>query len=312
MTEVNIPEMMAAGAHFGHQTKRWNPKMRQYIYGARSGVHILDLQKTKSLAAKAFEFVEGAVASGKSILFVATKKQARELVKEQAERAKQHYVNDRWMGGTLTNFKTIKHSIDKLIDLERRRKENDFKGYSKRELLEVDRTIMKLEASLGGIKGLTTYPDVVFVVDPKHEYIAVHEANKLGIPVVAITDSNCDPEPIDYVVPANDDAIASIVYFVQKMADACLAGLEKRDQFVRLDDSHEAKHHAKHAPKRKRVVTGEEEDHRKDKKKTAYVSRAAKSEFEGDAAEGFSAKVGEVKEGDVEVVDAQPKTAAVG
>lgn len=304
MSQVTIPEMMAAGAHFGHQTKRWNPKMRQYIYGARSGVHILDLQKTQKLATEALEFIKKSVASGKSILFVATKKQGRELVKEQAVRAKMHFVNERWMGGTLTNFKTIKHSIDRLIDLERRRKENDFKGYSKRELLEVDRDIIKLEASLGGIKGLNGVPDVVFIVDPNQEDIAVKEATKLNIPIVAITDSNCDPEPIDYVIPANDDAVMSISYFVQKIADACLEGLDKRDSFVRIDSSQTAD--ARRAPKKKRVVTG---THEADSKKTAYVSHAAKTQFEGDAAQGYSAKVEEAANADGAVVTTKPAVA---
>ncbi len=307
MSQVTIPEMMAAGAHFGHQTKRWNPKMRQYIYGARSGVHILDLQKTQKLATEALEFIKNAVASGKSVLFVATKKQGRELVKEQAVRAKMFFVNERWMGGTLTNFKTIKHSIDRLIDLERRRKENDFKGYSKRELLEVDRDIIKLEASLGGIKGLNGVPDVVFIVDPKQEAIAVKESTKLNIPIVAITDSNCDPEPIDYVIPANDDAVLSISYFVQKIADACLEGLDKRDAFVRMDHSTAGDHNAKRMPKKKRVVTG---THEADSKKTAYVSHGAKTQFEGDAAQGYSAKVEEAANADDAVVEKKPAVAA--
>lgn len=289
--EVQIPEMMEAGAHFGHQTKRWNPKMRQYIYGARSGVHILNLQRTKDLANKAFQVLVDAVASGKKILFVGTKPQAREVIKEQATRCKQHYVNQRWMGGTLTNFSTIKKSIDRLIDLETRRQNNDFKGLNKRELLEVDRTIMKLEASLGGIKGLTKAPDLVFIIDPKQEHIAVLEARKLGVPLMAITDSNCDPEPIDYVIPANDDALLSIEYFAKKIADACLEGLEKFEQNARENPQSRSDEDRRGGGARrgKRVTRGNEAP--KGKGKAAYVGRTKDAnEFEGDAQEGFSAK----------------------
>lgn len=288
MIEVQVPEMMEAGAHFGHQTKRWNPKMRQYIYGARSGVHIINLQRTKGLANEALQQLNDYVAKGKQVLFVGTKPQAREVIKEEANRAKMHYVNQRWMGGTLTNFKTIKKSIDRLIDLETRRENDDFKGYNKRELLEVDRTIAKLEASLGGIKKLNRQPDVVFIVDPKHERIAVLEAKKLGLPIVAITDSNCDPEPIDLVIPANDDAILSIQYFTTKVADACLEGLERREEIVKQEANESKKQSGNKKPERKkRVAKGTEED---GKTKTAYVGRTANPEFEGDADQGFSAK----------------------
>lgn len=287
--EVQIPEMMEAGAHFGHQTKRWNPKMRQYIYGARSGVHILNLQRTKDLANEALKIVTDLTAAGKKILFVGTKPQARNAIKDEATRCKQHYVNQRWMGGTLTNFATIKKSIDRLIDLETRRANNDFKGYNKRELLEVDRTILKLEASLGGIKKLNGTPDLVFIIDPKQEHIAVLESRKLGIPVMAITDSNCDPEPIDYVIPANDDALLSIEYFAKKIADACLAGAERFEQHVREHPSDRSDDNRRGGQRRsKRVSKGSEGG----KGKTSYVGRSKDAnEFEGDAKEGFSAKV---------------------
>lgn len=290
MVEVNIPEMMEAGAHFGHQTKRWNPKMRPYIYGARSGVHIINLQKTKELANNALKYIVDSVASGKSVLFVGTKQQARKIIKDQAIRSSMHYVNQRWMGGTLTNFKTIKKSIDRLIDLETKREKNDFEGYTKRELLDVDRTITKLEASLGGIKTLNDVPELVFVIDPMHEKIAVRESKKLGIPIIAITDSNCDPDVIDHVIPGNDDAIASIEYFTTKIAEACLTGLEKREEIVREKSAEEQAEKPAKKQVQKRVAKGTEET--KDQKvKTAYVARIAKPEFEGDAAEGFSAKV---------------------
>lgn len=286
MLEVQIEEMMEAGAHFGHQTKRWNPKMRPYLYGVRSGVHIIDLQKTKSLAQEAFEFVVKNVAQGRDILFVGTKPQARETIKVQAERCKMFYVTDRWMGGTLTNFKTIKKSIDRLIELETRREKNDFEGYTKKELLDIDRTIIKLQASLGGIKLLKSVPGLIFVVDPKQEHIAVLEAKKLGIPIVALTDSNCNPDPIDYVIPGNDDAISSVDYFAAKVAEACLLGLSKRESSAQ-NVNYDSEGRPSRGPKRgdRRSVKGSENT-------KTYVSRAVKDQtFEGDAAGGFSATV---------------------
>ncbi|MCP5464203.1 MAG: 30S ribosomal protein S2 [Deltaproteobacteria bacterium] len=286
MTQVSIPEMMEAGAHFGHQTKRWNPKMRPYIYGSRSGVHIIDLQKTHDLANEALQFIQETVAKGGDVLFVGTKQQAREAVKEHAGRSKMHYVNQRWMGGTLTNFKTIKNSIDRLLDLESRREKDQFEGYTKRELLDIDRTIEKLEASLGGIRNLNGFPRVVFVVDPKHEHIAIREARKLGLTVIALTDTNCDPDPVDHVIPANDDAISTIEYFASKVADACLAGLEKRQENARKASGDTKPQTEKKA---RRVSDGTEAD-----KKAAYVGKRAKTEEEakeGDGSvEGYSAK----------------------
>ncbi len=290
MIEVQIPEMMEAGAHFGHQTKRWNPKMRPYIYGARSGVHIIDLQRTKELANDALKFIESVVASGKKVLFVGTKMQSRAVVREQAERAEMHYVNNRWMGGTLTNFNTIKKSIDRLIDFQTRRENNDFKGFTKRELLDVDRKIVKLEASLGGIKSLSKSPGAVFVIDPNHEKIAIKESKKLGIPIVALVDSNCDPDPIDYVIPANDDAISTIIYFTNKIADACVTGQKDFDVFAQQKAQKDATQ--KTAPKRSRVAKAPEPS----SKKTAFIDRAVKEQVSQgeDTKEGYSAKV-EVK-----------------
>ncbi len=312
MIEVDIKEMMESGAHFGHQTKRWNPKMKPYIYGARSGVHILDLQKTKDLANEALKFVAQTVAQGASVLFVGTKPQAREVVKNEAVRCKMHFVNQRWMGGTLTNFKTIKKSIDRLIMLQTRRVNNDFEGYTKKELLDIDREVVKLEASLGGIKALVGAPGIVFVIDPNHEHIAILEAKKLGIPVVAITDSNCDPEPIDYIIPANDDAISSVEYFTKRIADAILEGYEKLEQHAREDD-HDAEGRSK-GPRRKRVAKGTEAD-KKGGAKTAYVSRGAPAPLDdGKNAEGFSAKVDEIatEESSEKLTTDEHKQAAVG
>lgn len=287
MIEVQIAEMMDTGAHFGHQTKRWNPKMRPYIYGARSGVHIIDLQQTKELAAQALQFITDSVARGLNVLFVGTKQQSREIVRDNAQRAQMFYVNDRWMGGTLTNFNTIKKSIDMLIDLETKRANNDFEGYTKKELLDIDRKIIKLEASLGGIKALKRIPDILFIIDPKQENIAVKEANKLGLPIVAITDTNCDPDPIDHVIPANDDAISSITYFTVKVADACVLGLEKREQNAQNESRSEARGERR-APRPRRSVKGEEAGKEAGK---SYVSKAVRdSAFEGDAKEGYSAQ----------------------
>jgi small subunit ribosomal protein S2 len=286
MIDIQIEDMMNAGAHFGHQTKRWNPKMRPYLYGSRSGVHIIDLQKTKSLAVEALEFVTKQVASGKNVLLVGTKPQAREIIQREATRASMFYVTDRWMGGTLTNFQTIKKSIDRLIDLETRRENNDLEGYTKKEKLDIDRTIEKLLASLGGIKGMKGAPGIIFVVDPKQEHIAILEAKKLGIPVVAITDSNCNPDPIDYIIPGNDDALSSIEYFTIKLADACLAGLDKREANTTqvYDEQRQGdKGKGRRGPRTRSVKGGDAPN--------SYVSKTVQAQtFEGDAAGGFSAK----------------------
>lgn len=316
-TEISIPDMMEAGAHFGHQTKRWNPKMRPFLYGSRSGVHIIDLQKTKPLAEEALSFIEKTVAAGQNMLFVGTKMQARETIKGQAERCNMFYVTDRWMGGTLTNFGTIKKSIDRLIDLETRRENNDLAGYTKKERLDIDRTITKLLASLGGIKLMHEVPGILFVVDPKMEDIAIKEAQKLGISVVAMTDSNCDPDPIDYPIPCNDDAISSIEYFASRVADACLTGLEKREsqtQRVALEGDREGDSRGR--KKQRRTSKGETSG-------KTYVARGAKDEkFEGDAAQGYSAKTEDAKAKEVKTenntenksedhdVEARPKKAS--
>lgn len=309
---VEISEMMETGAHFGHQTKRWNPKMRPFIYGNRSGVHIIDLQKTKELAGKALDYLVQAVGSGQDVLFVGTKVQARAIIKDNAVRCNMHYVNNRWMGGTLTNFKTIKKSIDKLIDFQTKRQNNGFEGYTKKELLDIDRQIVKLEASLGGIKGLTAPPDLVYIVDPNHEHIAVREAAKLHIPIVALTDSNCDPDPITYPIPTNDDAVGAITYFTQKIADACLAGLEVREQTARTQEAQEAvagERQQQRPQRKRRVASGREA--KETGKKTAYVDRRSKQDVSEVAVGEFSAKVEKdqekpvetkVTQGDVETV----------
>lgn len=230
MSEVSLEAMMDAGAHFGHQTRRWNPKMKPYLYGVRSGVHIIDLGQTQLLLRRAVRAVEEVVASGDSILFVGTKNQAQLVVEEAAKRCEMPYVTRRWLGGMLTNFGTITKSVQRYIELETRQEKNDFEGYTKKERLEFSRQIKKYQVTIGGVKAMKRVPGILFVVDPELERIAVHEANILGIPVIAIVDSNCNPDPVDYLIPANDDALRSVRVFVDAIADACLRGIQKRDE----------------------------------------------------------------------------------
>ena len=228
MPYVSMKQMLETGVHFGHQTQRWNPKMRQYIFGVRNGIHIIDLQQTVKLYRIAHDKVVDIVASGGKVLFVGTKTQAQEAIKEEALSAGQFYIASRWLGGTLTNFSTIKKTIERLKKLESMFEENDFIGYSKKEVLHFQREKEKLESVVGGIKDMKSIPDLVFIIDPHKENIAVQECVKLGIPIVAVTDTNCDPEYINYVIPGNDDAIRSIKLFVNGIASACLEGLAMR------------------------------------------------------------------------------------
>jgi small subunit ribosomal protein S2 len=223
-TGITMRQMLEAGVHFGHQTKRWNPKMKPYIFGARNGIYIIDLQKTVGLARAALRFVSDVTARGGAVLFVGTKKQAQDVVREEASRAGQYFVTNRWLGGTLTNFKTIKQGIDRLKALETMKEDGTFDRLPKKEVAGLEREREKLEKNLGGVKQLSRLPGAVFVIDPKKEAIAVHEANRLGIPVIGLVDTNCDPEGIDYVIPGNDDAIRSIKLFTGKIADACVEG----------------------------------------------------------------------------------------
>ncbi len=221
---ITMRQMLEAGVHFGHQTKRWNPKMKPYIFGARNGIYIIDLQKTVQLARAALRFVSDMTARGGSVLFVGTKKQAQDVVREEASRSAQFYVTNRWLGGTLTNFKTIKQGIDRLKTIEKMAEDGTYERLPKKEVAQLEREREKLEKNLGGIKEMLRLPGAVFVIDPKKEEIAVHEANRLGIPVLGLVDTNCDPEGIDYVIPGNDDAIRSIKLFTSKLADACMEG----------------------------------------------------------------------------------------
>jgi small subunit ribosomal protein S2 len=220
--------LLDAGVHFGHQTKRWNPKMRPYIYGARNRIHIIDLDQTTRLFKKAYDFVVETVARGGHVLFVGTKRQAQDIVQEQARRAGMYFVTNRWLGGTLTNFRTIKQGLDRLRTLERMKEDGTYEQLLKKEVSKLEKERERLEKYLGGLKSMGALPHAVFVIDPHQESIAMLEAKKLGIPVVAITDTNCDPDLVDYVIPGNDDAIRSIRLITTRIADACVEGAQRR------------------------------------------------------------------------------------
>ncbi|HCF61311.1 MAG TPA: 30S ribosomal protein S2 [Myxococcales bacterium] len=229
---ISMRQLLEAGVHFGHQTRRWNPKMKPYIFGARNGIYIIDLQKTVGLFRKAYSFLSETIARGGTVLFVGTKKQAQEVIAEEATRANQYYVNNRWLGGTLTNFRTIKQGIDRFKGIERMQQDGTYERLPKKEVASLEREREKLEKNLGGIKEMSRLPGALFVIDPKKEHIAIHEANRLGIPVIAVVDTNCDPEGIDYVIPGNDDAIRAIKLFAGKMADAAIEGSARRSAYV--------------------------------------------------------------------------------
>jgi small subunit ribosomal protein S2 len=223
-----LRSLLDAGVHFGHQTKRWNPKMRPFIYGARNGVHIIDLDQTARLFRRAFDFVTETVARGGHVLFVGTKRQAQEIVTEEALRCGMFFVTNRWLGGTLTNFRTIKGGLDRLRNLERMREDGTYEQLPKKEVARLEKERERYEKYVGGLKTMGSLPHAVFIIDPHQETIAVAEARKLGIPVLAITDTNCDPDVIDYVIPGNDDAIRSIKLITSRIADACVEGLQRR------------------------------------------------------------------------------------
>jgi small subunit ribosomal protein S2 len=229
---ITMKQLLEAGVHFGHQTKRWNPKMKPYIFGARNGIYIIDLQKTVGLARSAFRFVSDVTAKGGTVLFVGTKKQAQDAIREEASRSGMFYVTNRWLGGTLTNFKTVKTGIDRLKTIEKMKADGTYERLPKKEVASLEREREKLEKNLGGIKDLSRLPAALFVIDTKKEYIAIHEANRLGIPVVAVVDTNCDPEGIDFTIPGNDDAIRSIRLFTSKVAEACIEGKARYGAWV--------------------------------------------------------------------------------
>jgi small subunit ribosomal protein S2 len=235
MVAIGMKELLEAGVHFGHQTRRWNPKMKPYIFGSRNGIHIIDLQKTVRLFKTAYEFVVKTVADGYSVLFIGTKKQAHESVVEESERCGMFFVVNRWLGGTLTNFQTLKKSIARLKELDAMKRDGTIERYTKKEVLKMEKEILKLERNLGGIKNMDELPGAIFVVDPKREHIAVKEGRRLGIPVIAIADTNCDPDEIDLIIPGNDDAIRAIRLVCSKMADACIEGHNLAEERLRAE-----------------------------------------------------------------------------
>ncbi len=241
MGVVSMKQLLEAGVHFGHQTRRWNPKMAQYIFTERNGIYIIDLQKTVKKLEEAYMFVREVAERGDTVLFVGTKKQAADSVKEEAERAGVHFVNARWLGGMMTNFKTIRRRIARLEQLRTMQEDGTFERLPKKEVVKLNLEIEKLEKFLGGIKTMDRLPGCLFVVDPRKEKIAVAEAKKLGIPVVAIVDTNCDPDEVDYVIPGNDDAIRAVKLIAQTMADAILEGRQgQQDEEAVQEESEEA------------------------------------------------------------------------
>ena len=228
MPQISMKELLEAGVHFGHQTRRWNPKMKPYIFGARNGIYIIDLQKTVRMFREACRFIADTVAEGRTVLFVGTKKQARDAIYEEAVRCDMYYVYNRWLGGMLTNFQTIKQSIDRLNHLnEVLADEDTLNLYTKKERLKLGKERAKLDGNLGGIREMNRLPGALFIIDPKNEAIAVREARRLGIPTVGVVDTNCDPEEIDYAIPGNDDAIRSVRLLTARIADACIEGRER-------------------------------------------------------------------------------------
>ena len=230
MAAVTMRQMLEAGLHFGHQTRRWNPKMKPYIYGPRNGIYIINLDVTMKMFRKAYTYMVDAVANGGTVLFVGTKKQGQTIIREEAERCGMFFINHRWLGGMLTNFQTIKFSVDRLKKIESMQQDGSILRFPKKEVLQMEKERIKLDRNIGGIKNMRSPPDVIFIIDPKKEDIAVGEATKLGIPVVALTDTNCDPAGIDYLIPGNDDAIRAIKLITSMMAEAVVEGRARRGE----------------------------------------------------------------------------------
>ena len=328
MSIPTMQQMLEAGVHFGHQEKRWNPKMRRYIFMARNGIHIIDLKKTRQLLEEAANLVSKTVASGKSVLFVSTKKQGREVVREQAERCGQYYMTERWLGGTLTNYRTVFRSIERLKALEKSEKEGFPPNLTKREILQRTRELARLRKYLSGIRNMKGMPGVVIVVDIKNEQIAVREARKLGIPCVGLLDTNCDPTEVDYPIPGNDDAIKSISLIVSTLADYALLAREGKDSGAEKPEKAEEKASKKKAteekaaeekaPKKKaseKKATEEKAPEKKASKKKASEKKASKKKASEKKAEeeksGKASKeeadeaVGASEEGEAKADDAE-------
>jgi len=267
MSNITMKELLEAGVHFGHQTKRWNPKMKPYIFGARNGIYIIDLQKTVRMFNSAYAFIEDIVSKGKFILFVGTKKQSRDAIYEEANRCEMYYVHNRWLGGMLTNFQTIKKGIDRLNFLNEIKNDGTINRYPKKERLKMEKERVKLDNNLGGIRTMKGVPGALFIVDPKNEGIAVKEAKKLNIPVVSIVDTNCDPDPVDYIIPGNDDAIRAIRLITSRIADACIKGSELFNEKKQAESDKKAvgKQHSDEDKKEQPVERKDKKDN-KDKK----------------------------------------------
>ncbi|NRF42224.1 30S ribosomal protein S2 [Bacillus subtilis] len=230
MSVISMKQLLEAGVHFGHQTRRWNPKMKRYIFTERNGIYIIDLQKTVKKVEEAYNFTKNLAAEGGKILFVGTKKQAQDSVKEEAQRSGMYYVNQRWLGGTLTNFETIQKRIKRLKDIEKMQENGTFDVLPKKEVVQLKKELERLEKFLGGIKDMKDLPEALFIIDPRKERIAVAEARKLNIPIIGIVDTNCDPDEIDVVIPANDDAIRAVKLLTSKMADAILEAKQGEEE----------------------------------------------------------------------------------
>ena len=260
MAVVAMKQLLEAGVHFGHQTRRWDPKMAEYIFQARNGIHIIDLQKTSKKIDEAYEFLRSQAEEGKKVLFVGTKKQAQECIKEAAEKCGMYYVDQRWLGGMLTNFDTIKTRIQRLKDIEAMQEDGTFEVLPKKEVILIKKELEKLQANLGGIKEMESIPDVLFIVDPKKEYNAIKEAQKLNIPVVGIVDTNCNPEVLDYPIPGNDDAIRSVKLITDAMANAIIEGNQGESFELVEESSEEAQEDATEEPKTIEEVAAETEE----------------------------------------------------
>ena len=314
MADVTMRQMLEAGVHFGHQTRYWNPKMAPFIFGERNKIHIINLEKSLPMAREACAFVKGTVADGGTVLFVGTKRAAREAVRTNAERCEMPFVRQRWLGGMLTNYKTIRQSVKRLKTLEQMAEESGFEGLTKKEVLGLTREQEKLERSLGGIKNMRSLPDVLFVVDVDHEDIAIREARKLGIPVVAIVDTNCSPDDVDYVIPGNDDAMRAIELYSALVADAVLDGKASlpevalgEDEFVELDEEGKPKKTSRKKAAKKKTAK------KKSARKTAAKKAPAKKADEAKAEEPKDAKaeekVEEPKDAKAEEKVEEPKAA---
>ncbi len=292
MSVISMKQLLEAGVHFGHQTRKWNPKMSKYIFTARNDIHIINLEETSVLIDKAYNFVRDVVASGKSVLFVGTKKQAQEAIKEEAERCGMYYVNNRWLGGCLTNFKTIRLRIERLNKLNQMEKVGEFNLLPKKEVAILKHEREKLEANLGGIKDMREMPGVIFVVDSTKEHICVKEAKALGIPLVGLIDTNCDPSNIDYVIPGNDDAIRSVKLIASAIADAVIEAREG----VSLNKEEEAEEEEKFDMNAVLADVQEPEIKEEDEVKPAKKAKARKTKAKEEKVETVDAKTEEVKD----------------